>query len=116
MIGVFMHHQDVPLPVLIGFILLFASVGLSSMALMSSRSKTILKLWADANGFELLDSEERHLRLGPFFFRTSRGQTVFYVTIRTRDGCIRKAWVRCGHWFGGVMFSDQATVEWAEAA
>ncbi len=78
-----------------------------------SRAKSILERWAEENEYEIVSSEHRWLG-GPFFWGTSASQEVYYVTIRTLNGQIRKGWVRCGGWFGGVLFSNQADVEWDE--
>ena len=64
-------------------------------------------------GYELLDARYSWFRRGPFFFRSSEEQAVFYVTVRDPEGQQRRGWVRCGgFWLG--LFSDQATVKWDE--
>lgn len=75
------------------------------------RSQSILDRWAESNGYRLIDSERRWMRKGPFFWRSSKGQTVFYVTVEDRQGHVRHGYVRCGGWLLGLL-SDQATVEW----
>jgi hypothetical protein len=77
-----------------------------------SRAKSILEQWAATNEYEIVSSEHRWLG-GPFLWGTSASQEVYYVTIRTPNGRIRKGWVRCGGWFWG-FFSNQADVEWDE--
>jgi hypothetical protein len=57
--------------------------------------------------------EYRSLRRGPFWWRTSEGQTVYYVTIRDGRNNLRHAWIRCGGWLAG-LFSDQVDVRWDE--
>lgn len=76
-----------------------------------SRAKTILDHWAESNGYEILASERRWFFRGPFFWTTSRGQEVYYVTVRTPDGQERRGWVRCGNWFLGILV-NQAKVRW----
>ena len=49
---------------------------------------------------------------GPFFWTIGK-QEVYYVTIRTADGQIKRGWVRCGNWFLGVLV-DEAQVRWDE--
>jgi hypothetical protein len=78
-----------------------------------SRARSILEHWAEENGYEILSSEHRW-KGGAFWWRKSKGQEVYYVTVRTPDGQIRQGWVRCGGWFGGVFFSDHADVKWDE--
>lgn len=78
-----------------------------------SRSHSVLEQWADEHGFEILHSEYRSLIRGPFFWTTSRGQTVYYVTVRDGHGTERSGWVRCGGWFLGLM-TDKAEVRWED--
>lgn len=73
--------------------------------------RSILRLWADRNGYEILSSEGRHLFSGPFFLKTFSGQHVYRVTVRDSRGTIRKGWVRCGGaWLG--CLSSHADAEW----
>ena len=64
------------------------------------RMEDILKHWAEDNDYEILSKEYRWYRRGPFFWWTCEGQEVFYVTIRTSDGQLRRGWVRVevGFW------------------
>jgi hypothetical protein len=78
-----------------------------------SRSRFILEHWADRQGFQILYSEYRNLFRGPFFWTTSRGQTVYYVKVRDKRGIQRSGWVRCGGWLFGLM-TDKAEVRWEE--
>jgi hypothetical protein len=77
----------------------------------NSRSAAILQKWADDNGYQILQKDYRHFFRGPFFFTTSRHQTVYRVTVCDKTGQERSGWVRCGGWWWG-MLSDQATVRW----
>lgn len=79
----------------------------------SSRSNSVLEQWAEDNGFEILSSEYCHFFRGPFFWTTSKGQTVYYVKVRTSSGHVRTGWVRCGGFFLGLL-SDAAEVRWEE--
>lgn len=78
-----------------------------------SRSRSVLKQWAKASEYEILHSELRNLLRGPFFWTSSKGQTVYYVKVRDRDGHERSGWVRCGSFWNGV-FSDKAEVRWED--
>ena len=84
-----------------------------SMSWHFSRSRTVLETWADENGFEIVRSEYCHFMRGPFFWTTSKGQTIYYVTVRDRSGRVRTGWVRCGGYFMG-LFSDAAEVRWED--
>jgi hypothetical protein len=76
-----------------------------------SRGRQLLEGWAGRQGLDLVDVEVRFLRRGPFFWTTSNGQLVYYVSLRDGSGEIRRAWVRCGGWFFG-MLSDNVDVRW----
>ena len=93
-------------------IFLFVSVAvIGSIAWHLSRSRSVLEYWANENGFQIVHSEYRTLFRGPFFWTTSRGQTIYYVTVRDGRGTERSGWVRCGGWFLGLM-TDKAEVRW----
>jgi hypothetical protein len=97
-------------------VLLFVVIGIvviGSMAWHFSRSRSVLEQWAVENGFEILHSEYRNLVRGPFFWTTSKGQTVYYVRVRDSKGTERSGWVRCGGWFLGLM-TDRAEVRWED--
>ena len=74
-------------------------------------SRSVLNRWVNANDYELLHSEVRHFRRGPFFFTSSNGQTVYHVKLRTREGVERTGFVRCGSFWLGVV-SDVAEARW----
>ena len=99
------------------FIVFLIFVGVAFAAAMMTfhfaRGISILEQWAAENEYEIISREHRLLRLGPFWWRKSKGQEVYYVTIRTLDGQVRRGWVRCGSWFWGI-FSNKAVVEWDE--
>jgi hypothetical protein len=78
-----------------------------------SRSAGILQQWASENGFEILEKSYRHFFRGPFFFRASKHQTVYRVTVRDKAGNVGTGWVACGSWWWGLM-SNQAQVRWDE--
>jgi hypothetical protein len=78
------------------------------------RSATILERWAEQNRYELLESKINWFNQGPFFWTSSKGQTVYYVQVLDRrNGQTRRGWVRCGSFWGGLM-SDKAEVRWDE--
>jgi hypothetical protein len=78
-----------------------------------SRARNVLEDWAEANSYEILSSEHRWFRRGPFWWRTGKGQEVYYVTVRTLDRQIKRGWVRCGNLFLG-LFVSEADVRWDE--
>ena len=77
------------------------------------RSRDILRRWADENGYELVSVERRFVFRGPFWWRTAKGQEVFYVVVRDSAGHCRNAHVRVGGWFTGLL-SDQVSCEWED--
>ena len=80
-----------------------------------SRAKRSIQVWAEENGLEVLQADRRSMRTGPFqWWTTSRGQIIYLVRVRDRDGRERSAWVRCGSYLGGVTFSEKIEVRWDE--
>jgi hypothetical protein len=98
---------------------LFGAVGIAAFAVLFfvlivwhfSRSRGLLEKWAAANGFRIIESNYRNLVRGPFFWTTSKGQTVYRVTVEDARGQRRSGWVRCGGFFLGLL-SDRVTVRW----
>jgi hypothetical protein len=77
------------------------------------RSKVILKNWADANGFEIVEKKQRYMFTGPFkFWTNSRNQVVYVFRVRDREGHEQSGWARCGGFWGGVFFSDKIEIRW----
>lgn len=97
------------IPTILGTIVLLAVLALIARSLQVSAAKAILNRWAKMNGYEIISRELRILRVGPFWL-TTRQQEVYYVTIRTPEGQIRRGWVRCG----GPLFGNGAAVRWDE--
>jgi hypothetical protein len=76
-----------------------------------SRSRGLLEKWAADNGFRIIESSYRNLVRGPFFWTTSKGQTVYRVIVEDATGQRRSGWVRCGSWLLG-LWSDSVQVRW----
>lgn len=92
-------------------VLIFAAIGIASIFWDFSRSDSLLNRWAASSGLRILECERRYLRRGGFFWTTSKGQVVFYVTVEDREGGVRHAYVRVGgHWLG--LLSDRVDVRW----
>jgi hypothetical protein len=91
------------------FMLFLAAV---SIAWHFRKSRRVLERWAEQNGYRIVDAEYRHFFKGPFFWTSSKGQTVYRVTVEMKGG-VRSGWVRCGSWWFGLM-SDKAEVRWDE--
>jgi hypothetical protein len=76
-----------------------------------SRSSSLLEQWAEQNGYRIITQQYRYFFKGPFFWTTSEGQTVYYVTIEDGQGHRRSGFVRCGGWLLGLL-SDNVEVRW----
>lgn len=87
-------------------IILFVVVvvlGLLAMGCHWLRSKTLLKEWARANGYELVQMRINWSQPGPFLFR-SRRQEVYQIKVRDQRGRLRRGWAKCGgYWFGFLV-------------
>jgi len=97
---------------IVGFLIVVAFIA-SVIWLHFHRSNVILRRWAGRNDFRIVLSEYRPFFKGPFFWTSSNGQTVYYVTVEDDKGQRRHGWVRCGGWWMG-MLSDAAEVRWVE--
>lgn len=98
-------------PEMFGIILLAVIAGVVGLVWSLTRSHQLLQNWADDNMFQLIDSRVAIFNLGPFFWTTRKGQTVYRVEVEDRSGRRFKGWVRCGNWLFGLL-SDQVEVRW----
>ena len=76
------------------------------------RAQTLLQGWAEEHGYKVLEAQHRLFSKGPYVW-SSRGQAVYRVWVRDREGVERRGWVRCGTWWGGV-FADKVESRWDE--
>jgi hypothetical protein len=90
--------------------LVVASAAVLAVLGTRRRAGAILQRWAERNGLQLLDSEMRWFRRGPFFW-SGRGQVVYYVSVMDSRGQMHRGWVRCGSFWLG-LWRDQAEVRW----
>jgi hypothetical protein len=90
-----------------------AAVGLAVLSLVwhFGRSHSILEQWTARENFRLIDGHSYWFFKGPFFWTSSRGQAVYYVTVEDDAGSVRHGWVCCCGWFLGLL-SDHMDVEW----
>ena len=91
----------------------FVLLGLAMATWHYGRAGSLLASWAKGNGFELLSQENCLFFRGPYFWTTTRGQEVYRVSVRDREGRTRSGYVRCGGTFLG-MLGDQVDVRWDE--
>ncbi len=92
-------------------IVIIAGVGVAAFVWHISRSRSLLQRWAAENDYTILNSDYRYFSKGPFFWTSSKGQTVYHVTVRDHEGNVRNGWVRCGSWWLGLL-SDKTEVRW----
>jgi len=72
----------------------------------------VVENWAKKEGYKIIDSELRWVKTGPFFLSgTSRQQRVFLVTLGSKEGKKKKAWIRVGGYVLGLL-SDQIDIKW----
>lgn len=102
--------SSAPLLMVVAMLLLVAT----SIAWHSHRSRSVLERWAERNGYRIIDADYRNFFRGPFFWTSSKGQTVYRVTVQAK-GVVRNGWVRCGSWWLGLL-SDQVEVRWDESS
>ena len=93
--------------------LVCVAIVVGTLVWTSRRSQTILQRWADENGYQIVASEHRLFRRGPFLWTTSRGQTVYHVTVMDATGQTHRGHVRCGSFWLG-LWREQAEVRWEE--
>ncbi len=72
--------------------------------------RSMLDRWAESKGLTLTFVEACWLFKGPFFFAT-RGQAVFRITARDKDGLLKSGYACCGGYWVGTL-SDQVDVRW----
>ncbi|MBI3857289.1 MAG: hypothetical protein HY293_16505 [Planctomycetes bacterium] len=71
----------------------------------------MLERWAKANGFEIASSEDCWFFKGPYFWSATRGQKVYRISVRDRNGKLRSGYACCGGYLLGTL-SDHVDVTW----
>ena len=94
-------------------LIFFAGVVVIYQLWAFSRGRTLLNRWAEENNLQILHSELRTLCAGPFTWKSSRSQLVYFVRVRDRAGGERSGWVRCGSFWHGIS-SDKTEVRWKD--
>jgi hypothetical protein len=112
---VFLWHQPASTILYsVSFAVLAISVFIGWSWMFHARAKAIVQKWAAEHRYEVLQFESP-FHTGAFnVLTTSHGQIVYCVTIRDGAGRERKAWVRCGSYIGGVLFSHAIEVRWQD--
>jgi hypothetical protein len=76
------------------------------------RSRFLLKQWARANGFELVQMSIPWFKFNPFW--ASKRQEVYQIRVRDHRGRERSGWAKCGGFWLGFLV-DKVEVEWDAA-
>ncbi|HKB39202.1 MAG TPA: hypothetical protein VKD72_22380 [Gemmataceae bacterium] len=99
-------------PVLL-ILLIVVAVGISVAAMVwrYQRADQMLRDWAGREGYQLLSASQCWFWRGPYWFRTTKSQMVYRVTVRDQYGEVRSGYARLGGWFLG-MWSDEVDVTW----
>lgn len=102
--------------ILLGMITFGAVLALAVWGVLrgETRASDMLENWLSDNNYQLLQKSTPWMKDNPFFMSSNRSQKVFKVTIRTPEGTIRQAWLRCGHALVGTAI-NQVEVKWNES-
>ena len=73
------------------------------------RSRSILKQWAEAHGYELVKMSMAWTKGGPFWLTTR--QEVYQIRVRDNRGRERRGWAKCGGAVLGFLV-DKVEVKW----
>ena len=92
------------------FVALIVVVIVLAVVWRRGRSDALLHQWAAQNRYRIIRQEYRFFK-GPYFWSSTKGQTVYYVVLEDSDGKTRSGWVRCGSWWFGLL-SDNVEVRW----
>ena len=93
------------------FILVLVILVVLSTSWHSSRGRELLDGWAAREGYVLETAEYCWFGRGPFWWRSGKGNVVYRVVARDREGVVRHGYVRCGGMFLGLL-SDEVAVAW----
>jgi hypothetical protein len=100
--------------VLIAFVVVAAFIGW--LCFYAWRVRSVLRAWAAEGGFQIVRFEKRNLTgRGAFnWWTNSPEQIIYHLRVRDKEGRERIGWVRCGSYFGGVLFSNKVEVKWED--
>lgn len=74
---------------------LLSSLGLYLSIKQSQAIKQSIKIWAEENQYQIIQSKHCYLDFGPFDGRDRRQNQVFLLDILNEQGAKRQAWVCC---------------------
>lgn len=93
------------------FVIAMISVAAFGTVWTFSRSRQLLNDWATRNDIELISADYCWIRRGPFFWTSSKGQTVYRITAKDQSGQRLTGWVRCGSFWAG-LWGSKVEVRW----
>ena len=93
------------------FFLALIVVAVLATSWRGSRGRDLLAGWAAREGYELESADYCWFWHGPFWWRSGKGQVVYRVVVRDREGVVRRGYVRLGGMFLGLL-SDEVAVIW----
>ena len=111
-------HLDVKSALSLAGNLLIAILGIVAFIglnwLFEARAQSIFKKWATEQQFTVLRCERAFFGGAFSLWTTSRGQVVYFITVRDSQGTERNACVRCGSFGTGVFGSDKIEIKWMD--
>ena len=72
------------------------------------RARFLLKQWAKANGYELVQMSIPWFKSSPFW--ASNRQEVYQIRVRDHQGRERRGWAKCGGYFLGFLVNKVEVV------
>ena len=92
-------------------LILFAAIplGIAGYLFYLHCGNAMLQRWLEENGYELIESENRLFKRGPF--SPLGKQIVFKLTVRSPETGVRSGWLGCGGQFSGLL-SERAEMIW----
>lgn len=76
-----------------------------------SKARRFLNNWAGANGYKVVSAEHRWFAKGPYFWRSTKGQHIFRITVSDSSGVQHTGWARCGDFLFGTLV-ERVDVTW----
>lgn len=95
------------------FILAILWVVLVLKGRYAQRLESVLNKWEEDNGVHIVQRSDRWFLRGPFFWTSGyTSYAVCRVSVEDREGNYFNAWLLCGSWLFGPMFSDRVLAVW----
>jgi len=90
-----------------------AAIGFAALNLWWTfkRSAAMLERHLRERGYVLVSRQYRWLMRGPFWWRASKGQSVYRFAAEDAEGVRHEGWARVGGFFFGLL-SNQVDIRW----